>query len=301
MRQLGLILLLAIASPAAAQPWPDSTPEAEGLDPAALEQLDRRIRQGDFGFVNRVVVVRNGRLVVNANYPQDFEEISAGRTSAIGCGYGCEDPSWDHQFNYLHPDWHPYHQGRNVHSLQSVSKSVAATVLATAIHQGSIGSVQDTLLTYLESYELGDVDPRLWDATIEDLLTMRTGIEWHETDRPMNLTNTTIALERSDDWVRFTLEQPMDAAPGEKWVYNSGGSHLMAAIVQDATGLRMDAFAEQHLFGPLGIREYHWKITPAGLPDALGGLYLEALDLARIGMLYLQDGVWEGQRLLPEG
>ncbi|MBO6574414.1 MAG: serine hydrolase [Rhodothermales bacterium] len=296
-----LAALLAAAAPAISQPWPAGTPASEGLDPIALETLDLRIKAGDFGFVNRVVVMRNGLLVFNATYPQDFEAISAGRENAIGCGYGCQDPSWDHQFNYLHPDWHPFHQGTDVHTLQSVTKSVAATVLATAMHNGAIGSVDEPLLAYLTAYDLTGLDPRLQDATLEDLLTMRTGIEWHETDRPMDMTNTTIALERADDWVRFTLAQPMDAAPGEKWVYNSGGSHLMAAIVQQATGQRMDAYAEEHLFGPLGIEDYHWKITPAGLPDALGGLYLEAIDLAKIGMLYLRDGVWEGQRLLPEG
>lgn len=292
--------LLAVASPCLGQPWPTGSPAAEGLDPAELQVLDERIRQGDFGLVDRVVVVRNGRLMVNATYSQDYREISAGRINAIGCGYGCDDPAWDHQFNYLHPDWHPYHQGRNVHTLQSVTKSVAATILAAAIFQGAIGGVGDTLVSYLDDFDLSRVDADLRRATLQDLLTMRTGIEWHETDRPMDLTNTTIALERSDDWVRFTLDQPMDAAPGEKWAYNSGGSHLMAAIVERATGHRMDKYAEEHLFGPLGITDYHWKITPAGRPDALGGLYLEAIDLARIGMLYLQDGVWEGRRILPE-
>ena len=57
---------------------------------------------------------------------------------------------------------------------------------------------------------------------------MRSGIEWHENDRPLDETNTTLQLERSDDWIRFTLKQPMDSEPGAKWVYNSGGSMLMA-------------------------------------------------------------------------
>ena len=145
------------------------------------------------------------------------------------------------------------------------------------------------------------IDPRLRDATLEDLLTMRTGIEWHENDRPMNDSNTTIRLERSADWVQFTLAQPMDADPGQKWAYNSGGSQLMSAILRVVTGQTMDRYAETHLFGPLGIEDYQWKSTPAGLPDALGGLYLEAEELAKIGYLYLRDGVWDGERVLPEG
>jgi CubicO group peptidase (beta-lactamase class C family) len=272
-----------------------------GLPAAALDELDERIRNGDFGYVDRLVVVRHGQVVVDGRYDNDYREISRGARSEIGCGNGCPDPEWDHQFNYLHPDWHPYYQGRDVHTLQSVTKSVAATLIGIAIEQGAITGVDSPLLAHLDGYDLSAVAPALHRATLQDLLTMRTGIEWHEIDRPIDDSNTTFQLEGSEDWVRFTLSQPMDAEPGEKWAYNSGGSHLMAAILQSAAGTRMDRYAEENLFGPLGIEDYHWKRTPAGLPDALGGLYLEALDLARIGYLYLRDGVWEGERILPEG
>lgn len=302
------VVMLLATTPATAQVpswptdgWPESTPSAEGLSTSALAELDRQIRDGEFGYVDRLVVVRNGRLVFNGRYENDYETISRGRRSEIGCGFGCTEPGWDHQFNYLHPDWHPFHQGRDVHTLQSVTKSVSATLVGAAIQRGAIRGVNEPLLAFLSGYDVSRVEAGLGQATLEDVLTMRTGIEWHETDRPMNDSNTTIQLERSRDWVQFTLDQPMDAAPGEKWVYNSGGSQLLAAILQHATGARMDRFAETHLFGPLGINDYHWKMTPAGLPDALGGLYLEAEDLAKIGYLYLKDGVWEDRRVLPEG
>lgn len=281
--------------------WASSNPTAEGLSERALGDLDRRIRNGDFGYIDRLVVTRHGRLVLNERYDNDYREISRGRRSQIGCGFGCVDPSWDHQFNYLHPDWHPYHQGRDVHTLQSVTKSVSATLLAVAIQRGQVGGVDQLLVPFLEGYDVSRIESGLRAATLEDLLTMRTGIEWHETDRPMNDSNTTIQLERSPDWVQFTLNQPMDSEPGEKWVYNSGGSQLMSAVLLQATGRTMDEYAEEYLFGPLGIDEYHWKTTEAGLPDALGGLYLEAEDLAKIGYLYLRDGVWDGNRILPEG
>lgn len=75
----------------------------------------------------------------------------------------------------------------------------------------------------------------------------------------------------------------------------------MAAIVRQASGVTMDRYAEEHLFGPLGITDHSWKMTPAGNPDALGGLYLEAEQLAKIGYLYLRDGIWDGSRILPKG
>jgi CubicO group peptidase (beta-lactamase class C family) len=191
--------------------------------------------------------------------------------------------------------------GRDVHSLQSVTKSVTATAIGAAIHQGRIAGVAVPLLTFLDDYDPGRVDPRLQEATLADLLTMRTGIEWHEQDRPLDGTNTTAQLEMSEDWVQFTLDQPMDAEPGTKWAYNSGGSQLMSAIIRKATGVTVDQWAERQLFGPLGITDYHWKKTPSGLPDTEGGLYLEAEQLAKIGYLYLRDGVWDGQRILPAG
>ena len=157
------------------------------------------------------------------------------------------------------------------------------------------------LLSFFSDYDLSKVDPRLQKATLKNLLTMQSGIEWHESDRPLDETNTTLQLERSADWIRFTLAQPMDSEPGTKWAYNSGGSALMAEIVRKSTGMHVDKYAERYLFGPLGIRDYHWKKTPTGHPDTEGGLYLAAPDLAKIGLLYLNDGVWEGKRILPAG
>jgi CubicO group peptidase (beta-lactamase class C family) len=182
-----------------------------------------------------------------------------------------------------------------------VTKSIAATAIGIALGRGEIASLDRPFLDYLKDRDLARVDPRLRRATIQDLLTMRSGIEWHESDRPLDETNTTVQLERSRDWIAFTLDQPMDSDPGTKWAYNSGGSQLMSAIIRSATGRHIDDYAAELLFKPLGIRDFHWKKTPTGHPDTEGGLYLTAHDLAKIGHLYLRDGVWDGKRLLPEG
>jgi CubicO group peptidase (beta-lactamase class C family) len=176
---------------------------------------------------------------------------------------------------------------------------VTSILFGIAIAGGDIDGVVAPLLSLFYGYRLPEWGHPLWDATLDDLLTMRTGIEWHEIDRPIDATNTTIQLEASDDWVQFTLDQPMDAAPGEKWVYNSGGSHLMSGVIRAATGRLVTAYAEEHLFAPLGIEAYHWKITPAGLPDTEGGLYLRPEDLARIGYLYLRGGRWGERQVVP--
>jgi hypothetical protein len=295
-------LLVAPAAHAQQNAWPRSTPEKEGLLAAPLTALVDTIKIGKYGNVDRLVVIKNGKLVLSERFPRDYNEISRGKRSPIGCGVdACTDSAELHEFNYLNPRWHPFYQGRDVHTLQSVTKSVAATVIGVAMQRGEVKSVSQPLLSFFDKYDLSKVDARLQKATLADLLTMRSGIEWHETDRPLDETNTTLQLERSPDWITFTLSQPMDAEPGAKWAYNSGGSALMAEIIRKSTGQHIDKYAEKYLFGPLGIRNYHWKKTPTGHPDTEGGLYLEAEDLARIGQLYLNDGVWNGKRILPAG
>ncbi|MBC7897409.1 MAG: serine hydrolase [Cytophagaceae bacterium] len=299
------VLAAGVAIPATAQrpatPWPVSTPEAQQLNATPLRELVDRAKSGTYGNADWFVVVRNGQLVLNERIPRDYREISRGKKGPIGCGIdACASPADVNEFNYFHPDYHPFHRGSDLHTLQSVTKSVTATLIGIAMQQGKIRSVQAPLLSFFDGYDLSRVDPRLKKATLADLLTMRTGMEWHEQDQPLDSTNTTLQLELSKDWIRFTLAQPSDAEPGTKWVYNSGGSALMAEVVRQSTGMHADAYAKERLFGPLGI-QYHWKTTPTGHPDTEGGLYLSPLDLAKIGQLYMDDGVWAGQRLLPPG
>ncbi|MGB5303078.1 MAG: serine hydrolase [Gemmatimonadota bacterium] len=297
-----LLWLSTVSAALGQEAWPRGELADAGLDVAPLAALAAEVADGDYGYVDRLLLVADGRIVFDERYDQDYVEISRGQSGPLGCGTdACESPDDVHDFNYLHPDRHPFYEGREVHSLQSVTKSVTATLIGIAIRRGEIPGVQTPVLELLSDYDLSGLDPRVGNATLEDLLTMRLGIEWHENDRPLDDTNTTLQLEKSDDWVAFTLAQPADSDPGVKWNYNSGGSHLMSAIILQATGQTTAEYAEEHLFGPLGIRDYHWKKDPQGLPDTEGGLYLAAEDLARIGVLYLQDGVWEGERLLPEG
>ena len=281
--------------------WPTATPASQGLDPARLDALHRDVVGGTYGHVDRLLVIRRGRAVFDQRYSRDYAAISRGRRTAIGCGDGCADQSWMHEFNYLHPTFHPYYRGRDVHTLQSVTKSVAATVIGIALARKEISALDRPVRPIFADIPIPRQDPRLSRVTIADLLTMRSGIEWHESDRPLNETNTTVQLEQSRDWIAFTLSQPMDADPGTKWTYNSGGSMLLSGIIREATGRFIDEYADEHLFRPIGIRDYHWKKTPTGHPDTEGGLYLSAEDLARIGYLYLRDGVWNGRRILPAG
>ncbi|MBT8398693.1 MAG: beta-lactamase family protein, partial [Gemmatimonadetes bacterium] len=163
---------------------------------------------------------------------------------------------------------------------------------------GAISGVNVPALSFFEAYDPDLSDPWKADMVLEDLLTMRSGIEWSEDTPYTDPNNSCILMEASDEWVPFVLDYPMDADPGTVWEYNSGASVLLGKIVQVATGQRIDDWARENLFHPIGIDDFYWKITPAGEVDTEGGLYLSAQDLARIGYLFLRDGMWEGERIL---
>jgi CubicO group peptidase (beta-lactamase class C family) len=127
---------------------------------------------------------------------------------------------------------------------------------------------------------------------------MTPGLEWHEDDVPYDDPRSDASLmEATDDWVQYVIDKPMAAEPGKIWNYSSGATELLAYIFQKETGQDIDDHGQKYLFAPLGIR-HEWKRTYLGVVDTEGGLYLNGSDLAKIGYLYLQDGVWDGQRIV---
>ena len=270
--------------------WSRSAPEDEGIDGAALAALDAQLAAGAYGNVDALFVTRHGQRVADFRYAHDYVEINSSYE---------QEP---HQYNYYNPDYHPFREGSSVHTIQSITKSVTSALIGIAIHRGEIEGTDVAALSYLSDWEIPDPDGMKATITLEDVLTMRPGFEWDEFSLPYtDMGNDAAQLEASDDWLQFVLDKPMAAVPGESFIYNSGNSMIMSAILRAATGLHAGEYAEQHLFGPLGINNYYWKAIPDGLQDTEGGLYLRPEDLAKIGYLFLRDGVWDGVRLLPEG
>ncbi|WP_149275099.1 serine hydrolase domain-containing protein [Pareuzebyella sediminis] len=309
MKKITIILLLLFLQSSCSTPnkenqfptesWEPSTYETEGLKSEPLDYLLNGIENGAYGNVDQILLIKNGRLVLNQYFTNNYEQISRGKSGILGCGFKtCVDSTIYGDYNYYHPNWHPYYENQKIHTLQSVTKSIASIMIGVAIKEGKIKNTDVKVLDFFDEYDLSKVEESLKSATLDDLLTMQLGMEWHEDDRPLNMTNTTAQLEASKDWIQFTLNQPMDTVPATKWVYNSGASQLMSGIIKKATGLYIDEYAEKHLFTPLGIKNYYWKKTPAGFPDTEGGLFLEAQDLAKIGFLMLNDGKWDGQQII---
>jgi CubicO group peptidase (beta-lactamase class C family) len=271
--------------------WRESTPEAEGLDAVALESLSREFIQGKHGYVDGMLVIRHGRVVFERSYPHDYAALFAkapDRTPGL--------------YNYYDSEWHPFYKKTALHTMQSVSKSVTSALFGIAIERGELAGVDVPAAPFFEGYRTNTDDPRFKAMRLRDLLTMTSGIRWDEDTVPYtDPANSCAAMEASKDWVQFVLAQPMADEPGTHFVYSSGVTELLAQVLKKATGQHADEYAAAHLFPPLGIKSSYWKRTPTSHPDTEGGLYLEPRDLAKLGYLYMKDGVWEGKRLLPEG
>lgn len=254
---------------------------------AVIDSVNSEINNGEYGLIDRFMVIQNEKLLANFEYEQDYESIAQ------------KYDTTNHQFNYNHPDWHPYYKQTELHTLQSVTKSVTSILLGIAFDLDESYNINTKVMPMFTDYAVDTQDRRKNAMTIEDLLTMRSGIEWNEDDYT-DLSDDCIAMESSNEWIQYVLDKPIDTIPGSRFEYNSGASVLLGKIVRIITGKRIDKWAEEKLFEPLGITEYYWKKTPDGEIDTEGGLYLNAEDLAKLGTLFLNKGKWENQQIVSQ-
>ena len=176
--------------------------------------------------------------------------------------------------------------------VHSITKSIVSALVGIAIEQGSIDNVNHKVLDYFPDLKLADNDARKQAITIEHLLTMSSGLEWSD---DVNLGE----ISSSPDWVKYVLDRPMKAAPGEQFNYNTGAITILSAILNKTTGQSPLEFANAKLFGPLGISGVYWETTPTGLEQGGDGIQMVSRDLAKFGYLYLRNGVWNGKQIVP--
>jgi CubicO group peptidase (beta-lactamase class C family) len=275
--------------------WPVTTSQAAGISQAVLDSVDAEIKAGRYGHVDRILVIRRGRVVWDKSYVQDYD-------AAYGDSARTRGPLNSHDvgsaYNYFNAWWHPYYRRGDLHSLQSVTKTITSVVIGTAVLRGDFPSLDTPVLSFFVADSVANVDDRKRRMTIKHLLTMTDGFEWNEAVPYNDPRNTTGALEAAYDWIKFTIDKPMAVEPGTRWNYNSGASQLLAYIFRKATQHDIEEYAARHLFAPLGIQRWYWKRTPAGVIDTEGGLYLAAPDLAKIWYLFTKDGLWDGKQVV---
>ena len=184
------------------------------------------------------------------------------------------------------------------HDVASITKSVTSTLVGIAVRKGLIRSVEEPLLKFFPERKPANLDERKKSITLRDLLAMRSGLQCVASPVEVTL----MQMMACNDWIQFMLDLPMAAKPGEVFLYNSGGVHLLSAIIRKTTGLSELAFARAELFGPLGISDVEWPFDLQGIDNhGWGDLQLHPRDMAKIGYLFLNRGRWDRKTILnPE-
>lgn len=246
--------------------WPDdlwrvSSLQEQDMNVQRIESLISRIEDGSG--VYSLLIIRNGYLVYE-NYRQ-----------------GKDEDSLMHIF--------------------SCTKSFTSALIGIAIREGYIGSIDDTILPYFSNWTIENIDERKESLTIRHFLTMTTGLDWNEHNisytRPENIVNRMLA---SSNPAKFVLDLRMVEDPGNVHVYSTGASQVLAALIREVTGMKPSSFAQEHLFGPLSFSDNAWAV--ARVDTNIGGsqLYIRSRDMARFGYLYLRNGSWNDEQIIPD-
>ena len=251
------------AAPAAmSDGWPVAPPAQVGLDPKLICSIGPSLEGLHGADPDGVVVIRHGTLV------------------------------YEHYFtDEMHYD------ADTVHPIHSVTKSVVGLLVGIAFDRDWLKRLDDPVFPYFPRD--ADLQSLQKDRiTLQDLLTMTSGLEWPESTVPdADPSNIFWQMQRASDPYRFVLTQPLAATPGTVWNYNSGGVELLGDILAKVSHQKLEAFARQALFDPLGIKHFAW-LPSNGKPAASWGLWLRPRDLAKIGQLLLNHGNWNGQQIV---
>lgn len=181
-----------------------------------------------------------------------------------------------------------------IENIKSATKSFTSVLLGIAIDQGLLSPDLDVpLSTYLPEAFAGRTN--YLDVTLRHALTMQTGIAFSN-DAETNV----LRGDRYPDSVGFILDLPKKFEPGAEFDYHDGNPHLIGAVIEKVSGLSLIDFAQQNLFGPLGIERFHWDAHVDGLAYGAFGIYLRPRDLARFGQMMLERGTYAGRRIVSE-
>ena len=186
--------------------------------------------------------------------------------------------------------WHPYKR-EYPHMLFSLSKSFTSTAIGQALSEGLL-SLDDFVVDFFAKELPKQISTNLKAMRVRHLLSMSTG---HAED------TTPFMVRRKDkNWVRGFLTRPVKYEPGTHFLYNTGATYMLSAILQKLTGVTLLEYLRPRLFDPLGIQNPTWETCPRGINTGGFGLTITTEDIARFGQLYLQKGMWNGSQLLPE-
>ena len=239
------------------------------------EKLIKAHASGQLEGLHSVLALRHGETLSEAYFPG-------------------EDQKWGQAAGIRN------HGPETLHDLRSITKSIVSLLYGIALADGAVPDPDTPILASFPEYPDLARDPVRNAITLGDALTMRMGTEWSEQLPYTDPRNNEIAMEMAADRYRYILERPIVTEPGTTWTYNGGATAIIARLIRIGTGMPIDDFARKRLFAPLGITDFEWPCGRDGEPSAASGLRLTARDLARIGHLVLNHGVWDGQTIVPK-
>lgn len=251
--------------PSLSDGWRTRRARSVGFDEAALTAFVQRLIDADPAsqrpnLIHSVLVARRGRLVLEEYFH----------------GYDRDMP----------------------HDLRSAGKTFTSLLVGVAMHNGAdIGP--DTRIYAVANAAFPDADPRRANITLAHLMTHTSGLDCDDNSET-SPGNEGAMQGQSDqpDWWRFALDLPMANAPGERYAYCSAGMNLVGAALHASTNEHVFDLFHRHVAQPLNFDRYHWNLTPTGEGYLGGGVHMRPRDLAKLGQLYLNGGVWNGRRIL---
>jgi CubicO group peptidase (beta-lactamase class C family) len=251
------------------------------IDSALIEKAVDSIYRGRYEEVHSILIYRDGKLVFEEYFKGHiFKYDTVNNTNHHG-----DLVAWDRTM---------------LHNVMSVTKSITSACIGIAVDNGFIGSVHQSIFDYLPNYQHLKKDGKD-KITIEHLLTMTSGLSWNEWALPYsNPKNDVIMMALAEDPVIYYLNKPLLDEPGTSFNYAGGSNILLGEILRNATKMNIDEFSGKYLFGPLGIAQYFWTKYRNGVIDAAGSIKITPRDMAKIGVTFLNRGVWKGKRVISE-
>jgi len=183
-----------------------------------------------------------------------------------------------------------YFYGRDretLHPLSSATKSIVSLLIGLAKDQKNIKNIQTKLFSFFPEYESLKTSQSA-KITLDNVLAMKTGFK-HDEEK----------WRISPDKIKTLLGRDVIQEPGESFNYDNGGANLLNGVIKNVCGIHADRYAEKYLFQPLGIEKYNWDFEKQdGFPEGSGSLRMRPRDMAKIGMLVLNDGEWQGKQIV---
>lgn len=176
----------------------------------------------------------------------------------------------------------------------SVAKSFTSAAVGIAVEEGAIAGVDEPAATYLTEWQGTDREA----ITVEHLLQMSSGLDWDEDYRGADAEIVRMVTGEPDQ-LAYALSVPLGVEPGTRWSYSSGDTMLLGGVVEAATGERLEDYATEHLLDPIGIDQVEWWRDAEGHTLGYCCLDTTSRDFARLGLLYLHEGEWDGEQVVP--